>query len=350
MKIWRWATTLLLLAGCILSSSCSSFENEVTLQGAGATFPAPLYKRWFLEYYKQHPDVRTNYQAIGSGAGIRQFSGGYTHFGASDEFKMPDARDVPGGAFLIPMTAGSIALAYNLPEGTPAINLSRDVYVDIFLGLITKWNHPAIASDNPGVQLPNEATTVIRRADSSGTTYAFSNHSSAISPRWKKEKGPSKSIVWPQGFLGGKGNAGVAALIQQTPGAIGYLEYGYADLAKLSMAHLQNRADQFVAPGPASGKAALGGDNAKNIPDNLRIEITNPAGDKAYPIEKPSRLPFRRARPFPRQGHLREDGRPRRGSPLHRHGLSAAESVCDEHLPQRLVRSASEWLPWQSAR
>jgi phosphate transport system substrate-binding protein len=258
------------------------------MQGAGATFPAPLYKRWFLEYYKRNPDVQVSYLAIGSGAGIRQFKEGLSEIGASDAFE----KELKGdnrkgeGPFMLPMTAGIIAICYNLPNGPSALKLSREVYVDIFLGKITEWNDSAIAKVNPGATLPDTPITVVRRADSSGTTYAFTNHLNAIAKSWRKENrgpGKGKSILWPTG-LGGKGNAGVAALVKLTPGAIGYLEHGYAELSELSMAHLQNKAGEFVAPSPESGLTSLGGANERKIPENLHIEITDPEGDKAYPI------------------------------------------------------------------
>jgi phosphate transport system substrate-binding protein len=257
--------------------------SGVSLQGAGATFPAPLYKRWFLEYYTRHPDVRVNYQAIGSGAGIRQFTEGLTTFGASDAYmskgeieKVPNDR----GVILIPLTAGSIVLCYNLPGGPSDLKLTRQAFADIALGKITRWNDPAIADANPGVTLPGAEITVVRRADSSGTTYNLTNTLSAISETWKKEKGIDKVIKDPVG-IAGKGNSGVAALIQQTPGAIGYLEYGYGVLAKLPMVHLENKKGKFIKPTPESGAAALVG---VNIPDNLHVNVPDPDGEDAYPI------------------------------------------------------------------
>jgi phosphate transport system substrate-binding protein len=271
------------LAGvACLSGGCGS-SNGVTLQGAGATFPAPLYKRWFLEYYTRHPDVRVNYQAIGSGAGIRQFTAGLVTFGASDAFMSQSEIDkVPAdrGVILLPMTAGSIVLCYNLPGAPADLRLTRRAYADIFLGKITSWADPAIGEANPGTSLPDVPITVVRRADSSGTTYNLTNHLSAVSEAWKAEKGTDKVIKDPVG-IAGKGNSGVAALIQQTPGALGYLEYGYAELAHLPMARLQNKKGAFVEPTPQSGAAALA--NIK-IPDNLHVNVPDPEADDAYPI------------------------------------------------------------------
>jgi phosphate transport system substrate-binding protein len=272
--------TVLAIAA-LLCTSCLRHGEVVTLEGSGATFPAPLYKRWFLEYYRAHPDVEVSYQAIGSGAGIRQFTEGIVDFGASDA-AMTDEEigKVKGGVQLLPMTAGSVVLSFNVPNVSAPLRLSRDVYARIFLGEIQSWDDPAIAGINPGVSLPALPITVVRRAEGSGTTFAFTNHLSAISPAWKKGPGTGKTVVWPVG-IGGRGNAGVTSLIQQTPGAIGYLEYGYAKLAPLPMAVLENRSGRYLAPGPDSGRAALDG---ADVPENLRVFIADPKGKDAYPI------------------------------------------------------------------
>jgi phosphate transport system substrate-binding protein len=278
-------THALVATAALLAGGCGS-DAVVDIQGSGATFPAPLYKRWFLEFYRAHPDVQISYQAIGSGAGIRQYSEGLTFFGASDaamnDKELAEAEKKLGVAVqLLPMTAGSVVLSYNVPGVASPLRLSRATYVGIFLGTITQWNDPAIAKTNPGVRLPDEPITVIRRAEGSGTTFAFTNHLGAISPQWKAGPGVSKSSDnWPTG-IGARGNAGVTALIEQTPGAIGYLEYGYAELAQLPMAVLENRQGNYVAPGPESGKAGLAG---ATIPDNLRVFIPDPEGKDAYPI------------------------------------------------------------------
>jgi phosphate transport system substrate-binding protein len=255
--------------------------DDITLQGAGATFPAPLYKRWFLEYYKLHVDVRVNYQPIGSGAGIRQFTEGLIHFGASDAaMSDQEIEKVLAGVQLIPLTAGAVAVSYNLPGNPAKLRLSRKALVAIHLGNITNWNDPAIAATNPAISLPDLDITVVRRSEGSGTTYAFTNHLSAISPEWKKEPGVGKSVVWPVG-IGAKGNAGVAALIQQTPGAIGYVESGYAELTHMPVVALENQSGAFVLPTIESSRKALA---EAQLPANLRAWVPDPKGQEAYPI------------------------------------------------------------------
>jgi phosphate transport system substrate-binding protein len=268
------------LAGC-------GDDNDITIQGSGATFPAPIYKRWFLEYYKQHPEVRVNYTPIGSGAGIRQFTAELVVFGASDagiskdqQKKLPESF---GGVAILPMTAGSIVLSYNVTGVEQPIRLSRDAYVKIFLNQITNWNDPAIAQTNPGVSLPDQPIIVVRRADSSGTSYAFTNHMSTVAKTLGLDwtPGVSTSPTWGES-IAAQGNDGVAALIQLTPGAIGYLEFGYAELAKLPMATLENHEQKFIVPGQESGRKALEG---VTIPDDLQIKVPDPsANPDAYPI------------------------------------------------------------------
>ena len=286
----RRALTLLAAAVlCSVSASCLGPDEDITLQGAGATFPAPLYKRWFLEYYKLHPDVRVNYQPIGSGAGIRQFSAEELNisFGASDAginkeqvSKLPESFK---GVVVLPMTAGSIVLSYNLPGISQPIQLSREAYLKIFLNQITTWNDEAIAKHNPGVTLPEAPITIVRRADSSGTSYAFTNHMNAIAKALNVEwtPGVSTSPKWGES-IAAAGNDGIAALIQLTPGSIGYLEFGYAELAHLPTASLQNYTGKFVAPSTETGRLALEG---AKIPDDLQIKVPDPSINKdAYPI------------------------------------------------------------------
>lgn len=250
------------------------------LSGAGATFPAPLYQRWAVEYNKINPGVQVNYQSVGSGAGVKQFAQGTVDFAASDA-AMTDEEiaKVQAGVVMIPATAGSIVVAYNLP-GVTDLKLSREAYAGIFLGKITTWNDPAIAKDNAGVNLPNLPINVAYRSDGSGTTFVFTQHLSAISPEFKEEIGTDKSVTWATG-VGGKGNEGVTALIKQAPGTIGYVEYGYAIHNGLSAASLQNKSGNFVKPTDESGAATLA---SVTFPENLRIWPVDPTGAQDYPI------------------------------------------------------------------
>jgi phosphate transport system substrate-binding protein len=278
MKILNIPLFLALLATSIVVSTAPAATQ---LQGAGATFPAPLYLRWIAEYTKANPDVQINYQAIGSGAGIKQFTQNLVSFGASDA-AMTDKEiaAVKQGVVLIPATAGSIVLAYNLP-GVDNLKLSRDAYVGIFLGKITKWSDPAITKTNEGTKLPNIGITACERSDGSGTNFVFTKHLSAISPAFNDAVGFGTSVTWPTG-VAGKGNDGVTALIKQTPGAIGYVEYGYAQHNKLPFAALQNKAGEFVTATTASGEATLA---TTQFPEGLlRAWPSDPDGKDSYPI------------------------------------------------------------------
>ena len=289
--IHRKCFWLLLALAALLPASCAPQGD--TIQGCGATFPAPLYKRWFLEYYLMFPDVRVNYQAVGSGAGVRQFEEGLVHFGATDEAVKPERlTDIahilsererrPVELIQIPLTSGSVAVCYNLP-GKPQLKLARKVYVGMVLGLITFWDDPAIKATNPDVALPHLEITFVRRADSGGTTFVFTNHLNSADPRWQRDNsgpGPGKTVQWPVG-IGGKGNSGVAALIEQTPGAFGYLETGYAELVGLPMAALENRTGHFVEPNDESSRAGLRGAKFDKV---LGAAVPDPTGEDAYPI------------------------------------------------------------------
>lgn len=258
--------------------------GSVKLQGSGASFPAPLYGRWFKEYSGATDGVRVDYQAIGSGGGIKAFIAKTVDFAASDAaMKDEEIAQVEDGVVLLPMTAGSVVLAYNLPEMSDPLKLSRDVYTGIFLGTVSNWNDPAIAAANPGAKLPDLPITVVRRADSSGTTYVFTNHLSAISADFKAGPGVGKTVNWPESdkFIAAPKNDGVTATIKQTPGAIGYIEFGFAEQAKLPMADLENAAGKFVSPALENATTAL----AKvEMPEDLRAWAPDPSGDTAYPI------------------------------------------------------------------
>jgi phosphate transport system substrate-binding protein len=283
MRLGRNVSLALILFGWIgVTGSVGLADDEkVTLQGTGATFPAPLYQRWFSEYNKLHPAVQINYQALGSGAGVKQFQDGLVNFGASDAAMTDEEMAaVKNGVVLLPMTAGSIVLSYNLPAGPKELKLSREAYVGIFLGKITQWSDPAIAKANPGEKLPDTKITVVTRSDGSGTTFVFTSHLSAISEDWKKGPGVGKSVNFPVG-VAGKGNPGVTALVKQTPGAIGYVEYGYAQQTKMPMALLENKNGKYVKADLETAKKALSG---VELPANLRAWLPDPEGADAYPI------------------------------------------------------------------
>jgi len=272
--------TLFSIVTALAAVSTGSALHAQQLSGAGATFPAPLYQRWGAEYSKLHPSVQVNYQSVGSGAGVKNFTAGVVDFGASDA-AMSDAEiaKVANGVVMIPATAGEIVYAYNLP-GVEKLNLSREAMAGIYLGTITKWNDPAIAKDNAGVNLPALPIQVAYRSDGSGTTFVFTQHLSAVSKEFADKIGTDKSVTFPVG-VGGKGNEGVTALVQQAPGAVGYVEYGYAKNNNLKMANLQNKSGNFVAPDIASAAETLA--NVK-MPENLRVWPVDPEGAKDYPI------------------------------------------------------------------
>jgi phosphate transport system substrate-binding protein len=282
MTTRRWFLLTLSLALTPLAS-CYPWSRSTTIQGCGATFPAPLYQRWFLEFYQANPTIRVNYQAIGSGAGVSQFRDGLVDFAGTDEaLKEKELADIEKklgvGVFQMPLTAGAVAICYNLP-GNPDLRLTRQALVSIFLGEIDSWDHSEIRACNPDVELPALPIRVVRRAEGSGTTAVFTNHLNAIDSRWTA-KWVGKSIEWPVG-IGGKGNAGVNALIKQTPGAIGYIEAGYAALTGLKPIALQNRAGQFVLPTEENTRLALGEVRLNKV---LEGAVKDPRGKTAYPI------------------------------------------------------------------
>jgi phosphate transport system substrate-binding protein len=264
----------------ILTACGGSKEESVKLQGAGASFPAPLYLKWFKSYSAAHPNVQVDYQSVGSGSGVKSFMDRTVDFAASDAaMKTEDMAKVNGGVQLLPMTAGKIVLAYSLKD-IPNLKLSREAYVGIFGGTITKWNDPAIAKVNPDAKLPDAPINVIVRADSSGTTFVFTKHLSAISKEFGKDIGVNTMPNWPVGTRS-KGNEGVTASLLTTPGSIGYIEYGYAKSQNLPMAALQNRAGNFVAPTIESAMAAL---SSAEMPADLIAWVSDPEGKDAYPI------------------------------------------------------------------
>jgi phosphate transport system substrate-binding protein len=281
MSTKRLASVTLLFSISLLYTSCSGSKGEtVKLQGAGASFPAPLYLKWFKTYSSAHPNVQVDYQSVGSGSGVKSFMDRTVDFGASDAAMKPeDIAKVQGGVQLLPMTAGSIVLAYNLKD-VPSLKLPRDAYVGIFAGKVTKWNDPLIAHANPDVKLPDAPINVIVRADSSGTTFVFSKHLSAVSTDFAQSVGTNNMPSWPVGTRS-KGNEGVTASILTTPGSIGYIEYGYAHSQNMSVATLQNKAGNYVAPTTASAMAALA---SAELPTDFIAWVSDPEAPDAYPI------------------------------------------------------------------
>lgn len=257
---------------------------DLRLIGSGASFPFPIYSAWFKSFSKQTAGVTVDYQAKGSGAGIQDLTNNTVDFAASDAAMTPEEiAKVNNGVVLLPMTAGEIVLAYNLPGQPKDLKLPRDVYPDIFLGKITRWNDPRLAAANPEIKLPDLPITVVRRSDSSGTTFVFTKHLSAISPAFKEQVGTGTNVNWPQSdkIVAAPKNDGVTATIKQTPGAIGYIEWGYAKLTKANVALLQNKSGNYIPAGDEGGAIALAG---ADFPPDLIVWISDPAEAKAYPI------------------------------------------------------------------
>jgi len=253
-----------------------------TINAAGATFPAPIYQQWFSEYKTAHSDVQVNYQPIGSGGGIRQLTEGTVDFGASD-MPMTDEqiKAMKVKPLHFPTVMGAVVLSYNVPGVTGSLKFTPEAIAGIYLGEIKKWNDPKIKMVNPGVNLPDKDVEVIHRSDGSGTTFVFADYLSKVSPAWKMKVGANSSVSWPVG-LGGKGNEGVAGLIKQTPGSIGYVELIYAVQNKMPFGDVKNQAGKFVTPSFQSVTAAAA--SSKEMPDDFRVSITDAPGDGSYPI------------------------------------------------------------------
>ncbi len=278
-------TRLLALAFSLALAAPPPAAAQVKLNGAGATFPNIIYQDWMLTYNKAHPDIQLNYQSIGSGGGIRQFSDGTVDFGATDAPMKDSAIAAIGGNVLhIPTVLGGDVPTYNLPDVKVTLRFTPDVLADIFLGKITKWSDARLAAANPGVKLPDQDIVVVHRSDGSGTSFIWTDYLSKVSPEWEQKVGRGTSVNWPVG-LGGKGNEGVTATVQQTPGAIGYVELGYAMANKLPAGIVQNKAGKFIAPSLESiTAAAAGAMQAMGPSTDFRVSITNPEGERAYPI------------------------------------------------------------------
>jgi phosphate transport system substrate-binding protein len=253
-----------------------------SLNGAGATFPYPIYSKWFNEYHKLHPDVQINYQSIGSGGGIRQVTAGTVDFGATDG-PMSDQQlaEAKFKIFHIPTVLGAVVPAYNVPGVQAELKFSPPAIAGIFLGKITNWNDKAIAADNPGVKFPDRPIIVVHRSDGSGTTYIWTDYLSKVSSEWKDQVGKGTSVKWPVG-LGGKGNEGVAGMVRQMEGGFGYVELIYALQNKIPFGAVKNSSGSWIKASLDSTTAAAG--SVKNMPDDFRVSITNPPGKDAYPI------------------------------------------------------------------
>jgi phosphate transport system substrate-binding protein len=256
--------------------------GQTTLNGAGATFPNPMYQKWFSEYHKAHPDIQFNYQSIGSGGGIRQVLAQTVDFGASDG-PMTDQQlaEAKTKILHIPTVLGAVVPAYNIPGVNTELKFTPEALAGIFLGKITSWNDPAIAKANPGVNLPNQTIIVVHRSDGSGTTYIFTDYLSKVSSDWANGPGKGTSVKWPVG-LGGKGNEGVAGMIRQMQGGIGYIELIYAVQNKIDYGLVRNAAGTFIKASLESVTAAAA--SAKSMPADFRVSITNAPGKDAYPI------------------------------------------------------------------
>ena len=290
LLIWPACALALLIAGCGGGPPQSSEQqtanapagggDRLQINGAGATFPYPIYSKWFAEYNREHPNIAINYQSIGSGGGVRQLTNRTVFFGASD-MPMNDEQitAAPGPVLHFPTVLGAVVPVYNL-DGLPDLKFSGPVLADIYLGKIKKWNDAALAKLNPGVKLPATDIAVAHRSDGSGTTFIWVDYLAKVSPEFKTKVGVNSSVNWPVG-VGGKGNEGVAGLVSQTPGAIGYVELIYALQTKISFGSVQNAMGEAIKASPDSvTKAAAGA----TIPDDFRVSITNAPGAGAYPI------------------------------------------------------------------
>ena len=291
MKRFMFAATC--AAALALGSSASALAQEkIRLIGSGASFPAPIYLTWFKDFSKKTANVTVDYQSKGSGAGVQDFLNKTVDFAASDSaMKKEDIAKIGEGVQLLPMTAGEIVLAYNLPGSPKGLKLPRDVYSNIFLGRITRWNDPKIVAANPGIKLPDLPITVVVRADSSGTTAVFTKHLATINAEFNKVLGEGNTVNWPASdkFIKSPKNDGVTATVRQTPGAIGYIEYGFAKLAKVDFALLQNKAGQYVGPGNGAETLA-----AVKLPDDMIAWLPDPDGAKSYPITSYTWMLFRK--------------------------------------------------------
>ena len=278
---------ILTMAALVLMGFQGLSYAQMLINGAGASFPYPIYSKWFNEYAKLHQGIQINYQSIGSGGGIRQVTEGTVDFGATDgpmnDEQLQDFQKKRGtGVLHFPTVLGAVVVTYNIPGVNESLNLTSAVIADIYLGKITKWDDAAIKANNPKVKLPNSDIVVVHRSDGSGTSYCWTDYLSKVSSEWKSKVGKGTSVNWPVG-LGGKGNEGVSGQVKQTAGSIGYVELIYAIQNKLPYANVKNAAGRFVKPDLASTTAAAAG-AAKSMPADFRVSITDAPGKDAYPI------------------------------------------------------------------
>ena len=282
LVVW-FSAVFILLASIACNNNGKSGSGSVSLQGAGATFPNPLYQKWLSEYGKAKPNVKIDYQSIGSGGGIKQLKEQTVDFGASDApMSDADLKSAPGEILHIPTVLGAVVITYNVEGVKQPLKFSPEVIADIFLGKIKKWNDAKIAADNAGVTLPANDITVVHRSDSSGTSAVFTDYLSKVSAEWKEKVGAGIAPSWPTG-IGGKGNEGVTGQVKNTPNTIGYVELAYALKNNLPVAHVKNASGNFIEPSIEAVTAAASG-SAANMPEDLRVSITNAAGPQAYPI------------------------------------------------------------------
>ena len=279
------STKFLAIAALLGTAVAAKAVDEVTLNGAGATFPNIIYQNWMLAYNQAHSDVKLNYQAIGSGGGIRQFSDGTVDFGGTDA-PMSDSAitAIQGNVLHIPTVMGAVVIAYNLPGLAQPVKFTPDVLADIFLGKITNWNDARLTSINGGLKLPTQDIIVVHRSDGSGTSFVFTDYLSKVSPDWQQKVGKGTSPNWSVG-LGGRGNDGVSATVSQTPGAIGYIELAYATINKIPFGMLKNSSGNWITPSLEGVTAAAAGAMKDMGPStDFRVSITNAPGGTAYPI------------------------------------------------------------------
>jgi phosphate transport system substrate-binding protein len=306
-------------AAALTLSSSALAQERIRLIGSGASFPAPLYLAWFKDLGKKNPNLTVDYQSKGSGAGVQDFLNRTVDFAASDSaMSKEDMAKVPEGVQLLPMTAGEIVLAYNLPGNPKGVRLPGEVYSNIFLGKITRWNDARITAANPAVSLPDLPITVVVRADSSGTTAVFSKHLAAINDAFRKTLGEGNTVNWPASdkFIKSPKNDGVTATVRQTPGAIGYIEYAFAKLAKVEYALLQNKAGQYVAAG--SGGETLAG---FKLPQDMIAWLPDPDGAKAYPITSYTWMIFRKNNADPKKAQAMRE--------MVEYGLTQGQKMAD---------------------